>query len=1404
MAIETKTYFRRLARTGVVLMMGALSVCGTAGAQAPPVTTGSVFIVPSDQNWSQIYKIAFYKGNVLALDAGNGSLYQLSPGATSWSTLVDGTAATPGIFGTGYSAIGMAIDAQGTLYFTIRYEPKFVSDALFWRVPYNASQNTWQPTASNGWGGNIFDAQGDQLYSYGSDDVEWVDNPAMDGSGTLYWMAETQNNIYSLAVDKTGNASQTSVKANAIVTGLKADQGKLAIDVNGNIYFTENRAVKNTARVNGIFFIPAGTTGLTGTGDGDVEATLQRIDAPTNTIVYGGVTLDAAGNLYLASENNPTYDETFNGVWMIPNECGSPSKVTSPSCLNFNHISLLAPVGSNNAIAIDPRGYLWIPSYDDWTPNGSGPYPGEWAIVVWAPGSLNLGVSGNSPTILSLNPNFGVAGSSVTISGANFGAAQGTSTVLFNNQTSTTTITSWSPTSIVAVVPPDATTGNVVVIVGALQSNGVNFTLGSSGSGTAGPSGTVFVTFNQAVTPGSIQYSQTAGGTDFAAASANPNPPQSGTPAVPCTAATAYTAQSSCQIWVALNARAPGAVSGQVTMLDSSNNMVQGSKVYLSGTGQGAEAAMLDSPMQTAIASGLQSPAQVAADSLGDTYLADSGLKKVLYFPANSSSATGTSIGSGLVAPTGVAVDGSGDVYIADSGNVIEIPAVNGVLNTAGQAVVASGLGKDLNLAVDGVGNVYVADPNNSRVVKIPNPATANLIPNGDEAGINASTTITVGSGFNQPSAIAMDSSGDLFVADGSTLYEVTPESVQTPITTSLAGSVTGLAVDASGSVLVSESGGILRIPSISGTLSVNSAGSLDSTITAPTSVALDQTGNLYVSDMTNSTPNLFELAVTGLVNFGVGLTPTVLTQQDVPLFDIGNEPLTLTGNPTFSGNDAADFSVVASNSGTACDTTGATPVATGSSCTLGIGFTPPTKGAYSGDSMTVPTNAGNVPAGDITAALEGQATANLEPTQTAVSLNPATTTYPGGTTVTVTVTPEPTSTTPPNTNIPSGPVTLTVACTAVGCTQQPITQTGTASGTDAGTTATFNLTGIEGGGYSVTAQYGGNVAQLMQKSTSSAVTFTVAPAAPTITLSEPLGVSPNSFNGIYYVETGQNSITLAVNVSSSLGSPSGTFTFMNGSQAVGTAPLDANGNAVFNTSTLANGSYSITAVFSGDQNFASVTSSAIAFQVIPSSVLITASPTSVSTSAGTPVASTITLQSLAGFSAPNGANIACNNSTLPYYSECTFSVPNPVICAPPGTTAIPCSGITTTVVTISSNIPVNLPPATAANVPANRPGTSPLIPAGFLGLGLFGLALRRRAIFNHKLLNSVSLALLLIGAVMGFGGCTNNSYTQQIKVPVYTTPAGTYKVSILVTDPSSGAQESLPFTIPVTIQAAQ
>src|SRR5207249_184917 len=80
-----------------------------------------------------------------------------------------------------------------------------------------------------------------------------------------------------------------------------------------------------------------------------------------------------------------------------------------------------------------------------------------------------------APSITSLSPTSGAVGTPVTISGANFGATQGASTVKFNGTTATAT--SWSATRIVAPVPTGATTGNVIVTVGGAASNGVSFTL---------------------------------------------------------------------------------------------------------------------------------------------------------------------------------------------------------------------------------------------------------------------------------------------------------------------------------------------------------------------------------------------------------------------------------------------------------------------------------------------------------------------------------------------------------------------------------------------------------------------------------------------------------------------------------------------------------------------------------------------------------------------------------------------------------------------------------------------------------------------------------------------------------------------------------------------------------------
>lgn len=112
-----------------------------------------------------------------------------------------------------------------------------------------------------------------------------------------------------------------------------------------------------------------------------------------------------------------------------------------------------------------------------------------------------------APSITGLSPNAAVPETSVTISGANFGSTQGSSTVTFNGTTGTPT--SWSATSIVMPVPLAATSGNVVVTVNGTASNGVPFTVSqtptiNSISPTSGPAGT-------AVTISGVNFGSTQG-----------------------------------------------------------------------------------------------------------------------------------------------------------------------------------------------------------------------------------------------------------------------------------------------------------------------------------------------------------------------------------------------------------------------------------------------------------------------------------------------------------------------------------------------------------------------------------------------------------------------------------------------------------------------------------------------------------------------------------------------------------------------------------------------------------------------------------------------------------------------------------------------------------------------------
>jgi autotransporter-associated beta strand protein len=218
---------------------------------------------------------------------------------------------------------------------------------------------------------------------------------------------------------------------------------------------------------------------------------------------------------------------------------------------------------------------------------------------------------------------------------------------------------------------------------------------------------------------------------------------------------------------------------------------------------------------------------------------------------------------------------------------------------------------------------------------------------------------------------------------------------------------------------------------------------------------------------------------------------------------------------------------------------------------------------------------------------------------------------YDGSTSAAVTVslvqTSTTTVTTAPNPSFVGQPVTL-AAAVASGTGVPTGTVMFLAGGIPLGTveldstgSAILTVTTLPVGADAITAQYSGDSSAT--SSTSAAVTQTVSLASSTTTLT----VAPLNSNA------GQ-SVTLSVSVAAvgpGAGTPTGTVTFLNGAAMLGTASLDANGNASLATA-LPVGTNSITAQYSGDSSFASSTSAAvtqIVSQVTPaSSVTLSAS----------------------------------------------------------------------------------------------------------------------------------------------------------------------------------------------------
>ncbi|HEY9154962.1 MAG TPA: NHL repeat-containing protein [Opitutaceae bacterium] len=244
-------------------------------------------------------------------------------------------------------------------------------------------------------------------------------------------------------------------------------------------------------------------------------------------------------------------------------------------------------------------------------------------------------------------------------------------------------------------------------------------------------------------------------------------------------------------------------------------------------------------------------------------------------------SADGIGAAAQFNGPRGIAIDASGTLYVADTFNhTIRKIAADGTVTTwagaVGQSGSADGTGANARfnypagLTVDSSGNVYVADSLNNTIRKITSSGAVSTL-----AGSAVGSGFADGSGssasFYQPVGVAVDASGNVYVADSgnSALRKITPGGVVTTVQVA-AGSPQfnnpyGVAVDGSGILYVADTfANAIRTVSTSGAVttlagsSKGTSGSADGTggaaqFSGPSAITINSSGTLYVTESGNS-----------------------------------------------------------------------------------------------------------------------------------------------------------------------------------------------------------------------------------------------------------------------------------------------------------------------------------------------------------------------------------------------------------------------------------------------------------------------------------------------------------------------------------------------------------------------
>lgn len=681
----------------------------------------------------------------------------------------------------------------------------------------------------------------------------------------------------------------------------------------------------------------------------------------------------------------------------------------------------------------------------------------------------------------------------------------------------------------------------------------------------------------------------------------------------------------------------------------------------------------------------------------------------------------------------------------------IQTAAGNGTPTYASYGVPGAqpGFAYPTSVAVDGSHNLYIADPDNAAVWMV-SSATGKMTVVAGTPGTYEYPLLpgpAISTALASPQQVAIDAAGNLYIADTG-YYEVlrvdaktgtmtvfagggqpTPPSIGDGGQATLASLYPGyLAIDKSGNVYISDQAnnrvrkvaidtGIITTVAGGGTNGMGDGGAATAAaLSYPGPIVFDSKGNLYVYDGNNGRVRVVD-GKTGIITTFAGN---------------GNRGTTGDGGPALEAEvSAGGLAVDASDNLYLSNSQGGirkVPAGGGTiSTVVGIGYS-----GYGGDggSATMAQicepdgltfdNAGNLYIADYCNSRVREVSNNNPAATPVFSL--AAGTYQGAQTVTITDATQGAAiyyTTDGST--PTSGSTLYSAPVSVS------------------TSETLKAIAVEAG-YAVSAV----------ASASYVINLQAIPNVSTVQSS----LNPSA--------TG-DSVTFSVTVSSNAGSPSGKVTFMDGSTQLGAVTLSGS-SATYSTSTLAAGTHSITAVYSGDSNFASVTSSVLSQIVESFSIAVPSGSSSTATaSPGGQAAYTLAVTPPA-----TGSALTLSVTGLPAGATGTFS---------PSTVAAG-AGATTVKLTVSV-------PANAALLREAQPfgGQRWPLTLAVLALAPFARRYRKRWLASLSLLVVMAAGLI---AGLGLSGCGGSgkqtSPTQQSYTLTVTATSGTLTESTNLT----------------------